>query len=60
MLPSLNEDNGQDFITNYYCVGHTWTERNEEGNFIPTPINENIFKDWYEHEDNENNDEYMI
>ena len=27
MLPTLNEDNGQDFMNNYYCVGHTWTER---------------------------------
>ena len=26
MLPTLNEDNGQDFMNNYYCVGHTWTE----------------------------------
>ena len=60
MLPTLNEDNGQDFINNYYCVGHTWTERYEEGNFIPTPINKNIFKDWYEYEDDDNNDEYMI
>ena len=60
MLPTLNEDNGQDFTSNYYFVGHTWTERNEEGNFIPTPINKNIFKDWYEYEDDENNEEYMI
>ena len=60
MLPTLNEDNGHDFINNYYCVGHTWTEGNEKGNFIPTPINKNIFKDWYEYEDDDNNDEYMI
>ena len=60
MLPTLNEDNGQDFISNYYCVGHTWTERNEEGNFIPTPIRKNIFREWYEYDDDENNDEYMI
>ena len=60
MLPTLNEDNGHDFINNYYCVGHTWTEHNEKGNFIPTPINKNIFKDWYEYEDDDNNDEYMI
>ena len=26
ILPTLNEDNGQDFMNNYYCVGHTWTE----------------------------------
>ena len=26
MLPTLNEDNGQDFMNNYYCMGHTWTE----------------------------------
>ena len=26
MLPTLNEVNGQDFMNNYYCVGHTWTE----------------------------------
>ena len=60
MLPTLNEDNGQDLMNNYYCVGHTWTERNEEGKFIPTPITKNIFRDWYEDEDDENNDEYMI
>ena len=60
MLPTLNEDNGQDFINNYYCVGHTWTEHNEEGNFIPTPINKNMFRDWYEYDDDESNDEYMI
>ena len=60
MLPTLNEDNGQDFMNNYYCVGHTWTERNEEGKFLPTPINKNIFSDCYEDDDDENNDEYMI
>ena len=51
MLPTLNEDNGQDFMNNYYCIGHTWTERNNEGKFIPTQINNNIFMDWYEDED---------
>ena len=60
MLPTLNEDNGQDFINNHFCVGHTWTECNEEGNFIPTPINKNILKHWYKYEDEDNNDEYMI
>ena len=60
MLPTLDQDNGKDFINNYYCVGHTWTERNEEGNFIPTPINKNIFRDWYDYDKDENNDEYMI
>ena len=60
MLPALNEDNGQDFMNNYYCVGHTRTEQNKEGMFIPTPITKNIFSDWYEDEDDENNDDYMI
>ena len=50
MLRTLNEDNGQDFMNNYYCMGHTWTERNYEGKFIPTQINYNIFMDWYEDE----------
>ena len=45
MLPTLNEDNRQDFMNNYYCVGHTWTERNDEGKFIPTLINHNILRD---------------
>ena len=54
MCPTLNEDNGQDFMNNYYCMGHTWTERNNEGNFIPTQINNYIFMDWYE---DENSDE---
>ena len=58
MLPTLNEDNGQDFMYNYYCVGHTWTERNDEGKFIRTQITKNIFRDWYE--DNKNDDDYMI
>ena len=57
MLPTLNEDNGQDFMNNYYCVGHTWTERNDEGKFIPTKINNDIFIDWYE---DENSDEDEI
>ena len=26
MLPTLNEVNRQEFMNNYYCVGHTWTE----------------------------------
>ena len=60
MLPTLNKDNGQDFMNNYYCVGHTWTERNEEGQFIPTPINKNIFRDWYEDDEDKNHDKYMI
>ena len=60
MLPTLDQDNGKDFINNYYCVGHTWTERNEEGNFIPTPINKNIFRDWYDYDKDKNNDEYLI
>ena len=59
-VPTLNEDNGQDFMNNYYCVGHTWTECNEEGKFIPTQINQNILRDWYEDDDDENIDEYMI
>ena len=58
MLPTLKEDNGQDFMNNYYCVGHTWTERNDEGKFIPTQIAKHIFRDWYE--DDENDDDYMI
>ena len=58
MLPTLNEDNIQDFMNNYYCVGHTWTERNNEGKFIPTQITKNIFRDWYE--DDEDDDDYMI
>ena len=45
MLPTLNEENGQNFVNNYYCVGHTWTERNNEGKFIPTQIHSNIFMD---------------
>ena len=32
MLPTFNEDNGQDFMNNYYCVRHTWTERHNERN----------------------------
>ena len=60
MLPTLNEDNRQDFMNNYYCVGHTWTEQNDEGKFIPTPITKNISRDWYEDDDDENNDDYMI
>ena len=47
-------------MNNYYCVGDTWTARNEEGKFIPTPITKNIFRDWYEDEDDKNNDDYMI
>ena len=60
MFPTLVQDKGKDFINNYYCVGHTWTERNEEGKFIPTPINKNIFRDWYDYDQDKNNDEYMI
>ena len=45
LLPTLNEDNRQDFMNNYYCVGHTWTEGNEEGKFIPTPINKRTYMD---------------
>ena len=60
MLPTLNEYNGQDFMNNYYCVGHTWTEQNKEGKFIPTPITKNIFRDWYEDDNDKNNDDYMI
>ena len=57
MLPTLNEVNGQDFMNNYYCVGHTWTERNNEGKFVPTQITNNIFRDWYE---DKNGDDYDI
>ena len=59
MLPLLNEDNGQDFTNNYYCVGHTWTERNDEGQSLPTLINTNIFGDWYEDDKDEDNEENM-
>ena len=57
MLPTLNEDDRQVFMNNYYCVGHTWTERNNQGKFIPTQITNNIFRDWYEEE---NDDDYVI
>ena len=43
MHPTLNEDNGKEFMNNYYCVEHTWTERNEERKFIPLPITKNIY-----------------
>ena len=56
MLPTLNEDDGQDFMNNYYCVGHTWTERNNEGKFITTQITNNIFRDWYEDENGDDDD----
>ena len=56
MLPTLNEDNGQDFMNYYYCVGHTWTEQNNEGKFIPTQINSNIFMDWYEDKNGDDDD----
>ena len=39
MLPVLNEDNGQDFMNKYCCVGHIWTERTNEGKFTPAQIN---------------------
>ena len=39
MLPALNEDNGQDLMNNYYCVGHTWTERTmKECSYLPRLI----------------------
>ena len=38
-------------------MGHTWTERKNEGKFIHTQINNNIFIDWYE---DENGDEDEI
>ena len=57
MLPTLNEDNAQHFMNNYYCMGHTWTEQKDEGKFIPTQITSNIFRDWYE---DENDDDYII
>ena len=57
MLPTLNQDNVQDFMNNYYCMGHTWIERKNEGKFIPTQINNNIFIYWYE---DENGDEAEI
>ena len=47
MLSLLNEDNGQYLINKYYCVGHTWRERNNEGKFTPTQIDKIIFKDWF-------------
>ena len=56
MLPTLNEDDRQDFMNNYYCVGHTWTERNNEGKFIPTQITNNIFREWYEDENGDDDD----
>ena len=56
MLPTLNEDNGQDFMNNYYCVGHIWTERNSEGKFIPTQITNSIFRDWYEDKNSDDDD----
>ena len=58
MLPTLNEENGQDFMNNYYCVGHTWTEQNDEGKSLCTQITKNIFRDWYE--DDENDADYII
>ena len=56
VLPVLNEDNGKDFMNKYDCVGHTWTERNNEGKFTPTQTNKNIFMDWYANKIGEDND----
>ena len=44
-------------MNNYYCMGHKWTERSNEGKFISTQINSNIFMDGYE---DENGDEDEI
>ena len=47
ILPRM-QDNGNQykFSNNYYCVGHTWTERNSIGQFVPSQISADIFVDW--------------
>lgn len=44
-LQMLNRDTCV-FLNKYYCVGHLWTERNREGQFVTPSIDEITFYDW--------------
>ena len=48
MLPQLTtmDGNNHSFQNNYYCVGHSWTERNKDGEFVNSQIEHAIFASW--------------
>jgi hypothetical protein len=47
MLPQLVSDRGSvSFVNKYYCVGHSWTERNSKGEFLPSHLDASIFSKW--------------
>jgi hypothetical protein len=39
-------DRSEQYINSYFVVGHKWTERTANGNFLHSPIEEEVFKDW--------------
>ena len=46
LLPQLS-DKGNNFVNKYYVIGHTWTERINNGKFEWSNLNlEHVFKDW--------------
>jgi hypothetical protein len=54
MLPQLVSQRGNvSFVNKYYCVGHSWTERNSQGEFIQSILDAAIFSPWL----NQGNDE---
>ena len=51
MLPQLLSERGNvSFVNKYYCVGHSWTERNSQGEFLPSELDVSIFAEWLNEE----------
>ena len=47
LLPKLHDD-GNNFTNYYYCIGHKWTEQGKDGVFAPSPLVKELFVDWEE------------
>ena len=53
MLPQISmiDANTHSFLNNYYCVGHSWTERNKNGEFVNSLIDQTMFASWQQDPD---------
>ena len=45
MLPMLDDD-GKEYVNQYYTIGSEWTEWVESGQYVKPEIREEAFKDW--------------
>ena len=59
LLPKLHDD-GNNFTNYYYCIGHRWTEQGKDGVFAPSPLVKEVFVDWEEEMEDDEEDKLKV